>query len=81
MLDISAIEDILSVMANDLLSDIRLFLSETGMGPSYFGKAACGNSELVGRLENGGTVTLPIAEKIRAFIAERGASPQAESAQ
>lgn len=58
-------------MATDLLSDIRVFLNKTGMGPSYFGKAACGNSELVRRLENGRTVTLPIAEKIRAFMVER----------
>lgn len=58
-------------MATDLLTDIQGFLSETGMGPSYFGKAACGNSEVVERLENGGTVTLVTAEKIREFIANR----------
>jgi hypothetical protein len=58
-------------MATDLLSDIREFLDRTGMGPSYFGKAACGNSELVERLENGKTVTLVTAEKVRTFMAER----------
>lgn len=41
------------------------------MGRSYFGKASCGNSELVDRLECGGTVTLVTAEKIRSFIAAR----------
>lgn len=58
-------------MATELLSEIRVFLSRTGMGPSYFGKAACGNSELVERLENGKTVTLVTADKIRQFIADR----------
>lgn len=71
MLDISAIEDKLVVMDTELLTDIRDFLSETGMGPSYFGKASCGNSEVVGRLEDGKTVTLATAEKIRSFMGSR----------
>jgi hypothetical protein len=41
------------------------------MGRSYFGKIACGNSELVERLESGKTVTLVTAEKVRAFISRR----------
>jgi hypothetical protein len=71
----SALEDILRRMNGDLISDIRKFLSETGMGPSYFGKAACGNSEVVGRLESGRTITLETAERIRAFMAERRTRP------
>ncbi len=67
----SAIEDRLHFMGNNLLADIQTFIRETGMGPSYFGKASCGNSELVERLENGGTVTLTTADKVRAFIRER----------
>lgn len=58
-------------MSPDLLIEIRKFLAETGMGPSYFGKQAVGNSELVERLEEGRTVTLVTAEKVRAFMAER----------
>ena len=58
-------------MDNNLLIDIRDFLSESGMGKSYFGKAACGNSEVVSRLEEGRTVTLTTADKIRAFMADR----------
>lgn len=58
-------------MATDLLSEIREFLVETKMGPSYFGKAACGNSELVTRLESGRRVWPDTEEKVRAFIAER----------
>jgi hypothetical protein len=67
-------------MNSDLISDIRDFLSETGMGPSYFGKAACGNSEVVSRLESGRTITLETAEKIRAFMAERRPAPKPERA-
>lgn len=58
-------------METDLLREIRKFLKQTGMGKSYFGKAAAGNSELVARLEEGKTVTLRTAEKARQFIAER----------
>jgi hypothetical protein len=67
-------------MNSDLISDIRDFLSETGMGPSYFGKVACGNSEVVSRLENGRTITLETAEKIRAYmISERRSRPAPKS--
>ena len=58
-------------MASDLLTEIQAFLEKSQMGPSYFGKASCGNSELVERLENGGTVTLTTAERIRSFMAEK----------
>ena len=58
-------------MANDLLSEIRKFLHETKMSRSYFGKRAVGNSELVDRLEKGGTVTLVTAEKVREFMRQR----------
>lgn len=58
-------------MGNDLLTDIQTFIRETGMGPSYFGKASCGNSELVERLEKGGTVTLTTADRVRSFMLER----------
>lgn len=36
-----------------LLADIEAFLTETGMGASYLGKAAVGNSEVVSRLRIG----------------------------
>lgn len=58
-------------MSNTLLSEIRDFLKSSGMGPTYFGKVACGNSELVKRLERDKTVTLVTADKVRAYIAER----------
>ncbi len=71
MLDVSALEDIFEGMSTSLLSEIRNFLSETGMGRSYFGKISCGNSELVERLEEGKTVTLVTAEKVTSFIRSR----------
>lgn len=58
-------------MSDTLLTEIRAFLTETGMGPSYFGRLAAGNSELVSRLEQGKTITLVTAEKVRSFMAER----------
>jgi len=66
-----------SAMKLDLLSEIRDFLAETGMGRSYFGKRATGNSELVQRLEAGGSVTLVTAAKVREFMAEQRKRGQA----
>ena len=37
----------------ELLAKIEAFLSETGMGASYFGKLAAKNSEIVPRLRGG----------------------------
>ena len=62
------------VTEQDLLTEIRVFLAETGMKPSYFGKAAAGNSELVGRLEAGRTVTLQTVAAVHDFIAKRRAN-------
>ena len=62
------------VMSDKLLSEIHDFLATTKMGRSYFGKAACGNSELVERLESGRRVWPDTEEKVRAFIAERRAN-------
>lgn len=67
-LTVSAAADISSGMSDDLLKDIRRFLQKTGMSPSYFGKLAVNNSELVRRLEGGQTVTLPTDRRVRAFI-------------
>jgi len=65
----SALEDIQADMAaNSLLDDIDAFLSETGMGASYFGKVAAGNSEIVHRLRKGKRVWPETETKVRAFI-------------
>jgi len=51
-----------------LLADIEDFLRITGMGSSYFGKLAVGNSELVKRLRAGREVLPRTEEKVRAFM-------------
>lgn len=51
-----------------LRDEIRAYLEKTGMGPTYFGVRAAGNSRLVERLEAGKTVTLQTAEKVRKFM-------------
>lgn len=80
-LDLSAIEDILRVMANDpVLSEIDAFLAQTGMGASYFGKKAVGNSEVVARLREGRRVWPETRDKLRAFIAAERAAPTAGDA-
>ena len=56
---------------SELLAEITAFLDETGMGASYFGRLAAGNSELVSRLQAGKTVTLATAETVHTFIAKR----------
>ena len=51
-----------------ILPEIESFLSETGMGESYFGKKAVGNSELVDRLRNGRRIWPDTEERVRDFI-------------
>lgn len=54
-----------------LLADIDAFLAETGMGETYFGRAAAGNSELVRRLRDGGRIWPDTEVEVRAFMAFR----------
>lgn len=54
-----------------ILSEIEAFLSASGMGESYFGRVAAGNTELVSRLRAGGDVHMKTAERVREFIAQR----------
>lgn len=67
-------------MSSDLLTDIRVFLQHTNMGPSYFGKAACGNSELVTRLVKGGRIWPDTEAKIRAFMRQHRAENRRRAA-
>lgn len=62
-------------MAHDpILTEIDTFLSETGMGASYFGKKAAGNSEVVARLRSGGRVWPETRDKLLSFIASERAA-------
>ena len=66
---------------NHLLDEIEAFLSETGMGPSYFGKQAVRNSEIVSRLRAGGRVWPETEAQLRGFmLAARRASKESERA-
>lgn len=62
-------------MSNDLLSEIETFLTTEQMGASYFGKASCGNSEVVARLRDGRRVWPETEIKIRAFMLARRLAP------
>lgn len=55
-------------MQRSLLLEVQNFLSETGMGASYFGVVSCGNCKLVTRLERGGRVWPETEATIRNFI-------------
>lgn len=64
-----------------LLADIERFLSDTGMGASYFGKASINNSELVRRLRHGGRVWPETEARVRAFMLTRSKVAGARNAQ
>jgi hypothetical protein len=59
--------------AATLLAEIEAFLAESGMGESYFGKRASGNSELVARLRQNRRVWPETADKVLSFINDRRA--------
>lgn len=54
--------------SDPILTEIDAFLSDTGMGASYFGKKAVGNSEVVARLRAGGRIWPETRDKLRDFI-------------
>jgi len=60
----------------DLLDEIDSFLARTGMGPSYFGKIACGNSELVQRLRRGRRIWPETEEQVRSFMSGSLSQPR-----
>lgn len=68
----------MSNYSNSLLTEIEVFLSETRMSASYFGKLASGNSELVKRLRDGRRIWPETDVKIRAFIMAKRQEKKAE---
>jgi hypothetical protein len=73
---VSSKAGILPAMTNtvqhpELLAEIDRFLSETGMGASYFGKAATGNTEVVKRMRDGGFVSPRTEANLRRFMEQR----------
>lgn len=61
----------MTIMHPQLLAEIDDFLSQTGMGESYFGKVSVGNSELVARLRDGKRVWPETETRIKSFIVDR----------
>ncbi len=59
----------------DLLDQIDAFLarSDVKMTETTFGRLAVNDGKLVGRLRDGGSLTLATAEKVTKFIAQHGA--------
>jgi len=55
----------------NLVIEIDTFIADTGMGVSYFGKAAVGNSEVVSRLKRGKTIHATTEHRLREFMCER----------
>lgn len=64
----------------DLIQEIDDFLAKTGMGVSYFGKKAVGNSEVVARLKRGKDITFKTANSLRAYMAENAPSEDGDAA-
>jgi hypothetical protein len=63
-----------------LREEVEQFLAESGMGASYFGKKAVGNSELVHRLRAGKHVLTITDARVREFIREERASRSEDAA-
>ncbi len=55
----------------DLITEIDEFIADTGMGVSYFGKTAVGNSEVVSRLKRGKTIHATTEHRLREFMCKR----------
>ena len=63
-----------------LVAEIEAFLKRSGMSASYFGRLAGNDGKLVDRLRDGGSLTMPRADKIRRFMAEAAADSAKPSA-
>ena len=59
--------------AADLIAEIETFADRHGIKPATVTSAAVGNSRLHARLRGGGSCTLDIAARLRAYMAERDA--------
>lgn len=66
-----------AMQTDPLLNEIRDFLAQTGMSPSYFGWIAAKNTRLVDRLEQGRPIFTTTERKVRAFLADRLRSSEA----
>lgn len=62
-----------------LLAEIDAFLAADGMAATTFGQKAVRNWKIVAHLRNGGTVTLDIADRLRAYMHDNRPKPRRSS--
>lgn len=67
------IETIMADCGTSLVDLVENYLTRSGIGESYFGAAACGNSNFVKRMRDGGRFFPETEAKVRAFIANNPA--------
>ena len=53
---------------SQLLAEIETFITRTGKPVTMFGVEAVGNGKLVGRMRDGGDITLRVACQIEAYL-------------
>jgi len=58
----------------ELIREVETFAAERGWAPATVVSRAVDNGRLYGRLKSGYTCTLPVAERIRDFIAAERAA-------
>ena len=51
-----------------LLREIKAFLRATKMSPGAFGKRSVQNSRLVRKLEEGGTISIDVADRVVSYM-------------
>ncbi|MBO3760379.1 hypothetical protein [Ciceribacter sp. L1K22] len=71
-------DDITARDEDVILKQIEAFLSKTGMGASYFGRVAVGNTEVVQRLRDGRSITMATARKLREYMAANSGEAETE---
>ncbi len=60
-------------LQKELLEEIDRFTAALGMSKTTFGRLAVNDGKFVGRLRNGGGVTVRTVEKVHSFIQKRQA--------
>ncbi len=65
----------MSTLTEQVMTEIEQFLRLTGMAPSAFGTAACGDKHVVRNMRSGKSITLRRADQIRAYIRDYRPGP------
>lgn len=65
-------------MSQNLIEQIERYAAETRLSPATITTRAAGNSQLYRRLKAGGSCTIRIAEKLKAYMESNPPSQPAE---